>query len=166
MPLKGRNIPWHRTSANITVRKSARIFFFYYSFFCISKLFQRRQLNKMFWGICLPWLIKKIAALEKMNLWQNPLPLGFGLHIWTRRIKLFDKMFFLDNANSIKVIPEGWESNQFNFVLEKLNCEDWSIFLKKHSVVLLCSLAETKRTSIYRLKNVTFAFKIWVFSSA
>lgn len=66
-----------------------------------------------------------------MNLWQCTLPLGFGLYIWTRRIKLFDKMFFLDNANSIKVIPEGWESNQFNLVLEKLNWEDWSIFFKK-----------------------------------
>lgn len=62
------------------------------------------------------------------------------------------KCFFLDNANLIKVIPKGYDSNQYNLVLEKLNWEDWSVFFfffLKHSAGLLYSLAETKRSCYY-----------------
>lgn len=40
--------------------------------------------------------------------------------VWTKKIKLFDKILSLDNVNIDKVILVGWESNEFNLVLGKI----------------------------------------------
>lgn len=66
------------------------------------------------------------------------------------------------------MIPAGWESNQFNLFLEKINWGDIYILIKSSlQCYFLCSLAETTETYCYQpgrtsLKNMSFAFKIQV----
>lgn len=121
-----RNVPWHMTWDEVIDRKSIKIIFFNRVYFASLSYLKEENWIKPFLRICFTWLIKKIVVLKKRTFVNVQYSQCFGHYIWFGQGKLscLTKYSPWTMLILIKVIPVGWESNEFNLVLGKIHKVD------------------------------------------